>query len=528
MSAADDLVLKQAQLAHELLGDWYIRPDVQDSWSAAPPPLELFPDIRLRAIAELANQGLGPGELLVGLTRNGARQAWPQPAKADEFLLSVAGRGRAYALQVSELEEVHHRRKLRDELHRAVGSVATKDHDQIVAQLESARRVEKSAKPFEPTPIGDMFRALGPEPWLCHALAIQPGAPVMVSGNSGRGKSWICYDLALAVASGQTFGGLGVRRGRVHWYHLEGSARDLRRRMQHLARGRHLGPTDLDGWFINVEHPAFLFTDTKLEKRLTVELQGAALAVIDTFAVAASGMKENDASIRQPLDMLARVSGKTGCAFVVIHHHRKDPTDPNAKVDQEMAVRGSGALLNALSVGWAVTRVKRGDPTDVLFRSRLTMTKSWYGDRTPLEICGFFTPGIDGSVELSISDSREDPDAEPVEQDYSELDNAILDVVERHPQTLTRNALHGLLANAGQRARRSLVSERVDVLRTQGRLLIEPGPNRSQMLRPIPPPVTVIRETAGGAGGSQPNLGTTGNHTTESTKHDPESGGSRA
>jgi AAA domain len=488
-----DLFTRQCEAAHEILGDWYIRPDVAAAWQ--PVPLELFPDPRLRSIAEVANAGVPPDQLVLALQRNGYRQVWPRPGDADQFLLEIPGRGRPLEKQLAELKDIHSRRRLSEELLRAVHQVHAKDHDAIIAQLDATRPPDAQLTPFEATDLDSMFSPLGPEPWVCQALALQPGAPTMVSGHSGRGKSWLCYDLCLAVASGQDFSGLSVRRGRAHWYHLEGSARDLRRRMQHLARGRHLGPSDLRGWLVNVEHPNFLFTDPTLEKRLTVELSGATLAVIDSFAVAASGMKENDASIRQPLDMLARVSGKTGCAFIVIHHHRKDPSDPHQKVDEEMAVRGSGALLNAIAVGWAVTRVKRGDATDVLFRCKLTMTKSWYGSRDPLEVTGFFTPGIDGSVELSIS-SVDETETED-DRDFSELDNAILDQVQAHPVELNFTALYGFMKENGCRARRSAVAERVEVLRVQGRLVVESGSRGSKLIRPAgsAPPASGVRES---------------------------------
>jgi hypothetical protein len=485
--ADDKLLLRQAAVAHELLGDWYMRPDFQESWK--PVPLELFPDNRMRAIAELANAGVQPNGLLPALTRNGFVEAWPRPHEADAWLLEVPARRRPLDVQLRELADLHHKRKLRDDLARMANEVDGLDHEQVLKRVAASKPAEE-LRPFAATPIEDLFAPLGAVPWLCEGLALQPGAPTMLSGQSALGKSWMSTDLGLAVASGQDFCGFRVRRGRAHLYHLEGSLRDLRQRVQCLSRARHLGPDELRGQFVAVEYPRFIFTDATLEERLMRELDGATLAVIDTFAVAATGMKENDASIRGPLDMLARVSIRTGCTFLVIHHHRKEPNDPSQKTGEDQMVRGSGALLNAISVGWAVSKVPaRGDQTDVYFRSKLTMTKSWYGQRAPLEVTGFLTPGMDQSVEITAR-PYEDAPAEDDERDFSELDNAIIDIVVAHPLDLSMNALFAFLQNARVHARRSLVFERVEMLRVQRRLIVESGPRRARIIRP---PVTEVR-----------------------------------
>jgi AAA domain len=473
------LVLQQNQIAHELLGDWFLKPAFQTAWE--PLPLEWFPDPRLRSIAHAANEGCRPDDLPLALTRNGSRAVWPNAADAVDLLLQVPTRAKPLPDLVAELRAIHERRRVRDELGKLQHRVQQQPIDKTLAQLEelhdSARAAVTPEALIEPLPVlsmTDRFSELGPEPWVCEGLAFQPGNPLMFSGNSGTGKSWITTDLALAVASGQKFGPFSVRRGKVRWLHLEGSARDLRGRTQKLARARQLGPEDLDGWLYPSSHPRFNFQDRALERQLLRECDGFTMAVIDTFAVAAAGLNENDSAIRQPLDMLARVSDATGCAFLVIHHHRKDPQDARVQVDPEQQLRGSSAINNAISVGWSTRKLPRG--RELYFHTRLVMGKTWYGKRADL-ICGAFASSfIPGAVDLYVREATERDDAPP-EENHQHLDQEIYDAVAKRPGI----SLSGLAELLGKR--RPLIVARVRHLETERRLEVTAGGRGSWTLR---------------------------------------------
>lgn len=490
MSAEDGvrskLLSEATRAGHELLGDWYISPRVRNAWK--PVPLELFSNFQLRSIAEVANEGVPPEQLNVALSRNGHRTYWPNPDLAEEYLLTVPTRGRTFDDQVADLAGMHARIRVIDEMRTAQLKGTTLEDTIEKLELLRPRETEQPVKPFLTTPIAELFRPLGAPPWLCEALALQPGAPTMLSGHSGLGKSWLSYDLALAVASGQNFGGCAVRQGKVRWFHLEGSKLDLATRLQRLSLARHLGPTDLEGQLFNEIYPDFSFTDPTLERRLYKHCEGFALAVIDTFAVAASGLKENDSSIRKPLDMLARVSDRTGCTFLVIHHNRKDPQDARLKSDDPQGdVRGSSALINAISTGWAVTRFgkRKDNAPDIYFRSKLQLTKCWYGQRDDLLVTGWRNSM--GGVEVWVGTPPEPPaevpapvveDAAP---DHEHLDQEIFDVVSARPG-VTLSALAELLGK-----RRPLVAARVRVLESERRLTVTQGPRLSWVLTAIPP-----------------------------------------
>ncbi len=483
LTALDKALLDQATVGHELLGDWFLRPATREQWKKL--PLELFPDAKLREIAKQANEGVEPDDLPLALSRNGARAVWPHPADAEIFLLSVPTRGKKFDELAAELRLLDERRKVLRELE----MLGKQKPDDVATLDETLRRLEllradAEIKPLPVMPVEDLFAELGEPPWVSQELAMQPGAPWMLSGHSGRGKSWILTDICIAIASGLTWGPFQVKPGKIRWLHLEGSSRDLKDRVQKLARGRNVTADHLRGTFFASSHPRFLFSDPKLEEQLIRECDGFTLAVVDTFAVAAAGMKENDAAIRAPLDMLSRVSERTGCCFAVIHHHRKDPADPKMKVDTEMAVRGSGAINNALSASWAVTKQKL--PDDALFKSRLELGKTWYGARDPLLVTGAWSHHTAGAVDLIVNrDAKPTDDGtpdEPAPVDNEALDREILQTVAEYAtRELTLTALQGVLGVSGGR-RRMLLSERCQALRVKGHLRIDHGKRGTWLL----------------------------------------------
>jgi hypothetical protein len=68
------------------------------------------------------------------------------------------------------------------------------------------------------------------------------------------------------------------------------------------------------------------------------------LVIVDNLSAAMRGMQENTADARQPLDMLTRISRRTGAVFLVLHHTTK-PGQNAAK--GRAAIRGSSALFDA-------------------------------------------------------------------------------------------------------------------------------------------------------------------------------------
>ena len=84
-------------------------------------------------------------------------------------------------------------------------------------------------------------------------------------------------------------------------------------------------------------------------------MTGRDLVIIDSFRVAAAGLDENSSEVREPLDMLGRVSEATGCRAVVIAHSRK-PSE--GAQDGRYAIRGSGAIFDGVDGAWVFGAAK--------------------------------------------------------------------------------------------------------------------------------------------------------------------------
>ncbi len=191
--------------------------------------------------------------------------------------------------------------------------------------------------------VDDLRAPLEPVNHLCEGLVIAPGAPTLFAGYGGIGKSMLAQLFALCVVSGKPmFGTMPVRRGRGLHFDYEQGRRMTRARYQRIAA--ELGISELDKMLEVISAPRVNMLLPEIESLLVQKTDGVALCVIDSLKAATPGVDENDTRIREPLDMLGRVSEVTGCTFIVIHHARK-PTKDSTGGNLEM--RGSSAINDA-------------------------------------------------------------------------------------------------------------------------------------------------------------------------------------
>jgi hypothetical protein len=188
--------------------------------------------------------------------------------------------------------------------------------------------------------------------WLLDGLVPDSGL-TMLGGKKKLGKSWLCMQIAQAVASGLDTLGKRVARGRVAYICLEDGGRRLQDRLmkQHSAHGLPIT------WYA-----AF----PKLDRGGMETLKAVAappagekprLIVLDTFAAAKSGrLDENAAGPMADLaNALRELAQESGTGFLFTHHHGKvvggDPGDD---------LRGSSALAAAADVNLGLYRVEDG------------------------------------------------------------------------------------------------------------------------------------------------------------------------
>lgn len=211
---------------------------------------------------------------------------------------------------------------------------------------------------------------LGPVPWLVPGLYLAPGAPTMIAGYGYSRKTLAMQDLALAVASGgDVWGTYHATRGRVVHLDYEQGRRLTQDRYQRLARARGIDlPALGDALRLVVFPPLYLDTPNSADAKRAEDIMcracdGAQLLILDSFRASCPSIEENSSEARRPLDMLGRVSNRTGATVIVVHHARK-PADDSPAARAAYTIRGSSAIFDACANIFVFNGMK-GEPTKV-------------------------------------------------------------------------------------------------------------------------------------------------------------------
>ena len=220
---------------------------------------------------------------------------------------------------------------------------------------EKIESVSEDGEGESPSPFAfDLGPALAqPQPpvvWLCRPMNIVKGRPTILSGYAGSIKTWMALDMALSVAACKRtmWGGIEIQlRGRVRHFDYENLGEVSARRYQRLAAGRGIDLAALGDRLGRVPLPRTHLKSDGAEEALAAACDGVSLAIIDSLRAACPGVEENDSSIREYLDMLLRVTSRTGTIFVVIHHEGKPPVQGSPR-SRLQSMRGSSALADAI------------------------------------------------------------------------------------------------------------------------------------------------------------------------------------
>jgi hypothetical protein len=177
-----------------------------------------------------------------------------------------------------------------------------------------------------------------------------PGRANALHGNGGVGKTILANELEIAVAGGlpDAWGGLLVdTHGAVAHVSWEMPSALTKTRLLRIARGRGIEYRSLGRRHGFVCFPDWYLNSKDAESRLLRVCEGRALVVFDSLRAGTPGSKENDSEQRQYLDLITRVSEKTGATALVLAHDDKGGH----------AMRGSSAQNDAL--GSAVQAQKK-------------------------------------------------------------------------------------------------------------------------------------------------------------------------
>lgn len=277
-----------------------------------------------------------------------AEAARPVLAGRDVIVVADADEpGRKHALEVAEdLRAVA----------RSVRLVAPPVPHKDAADLIAAGGTVADFVPLERPPLSadwnlldvtELSKVLPPVPWICEPLGLAPGAISLVAGYGYSRKTMAMQSLGLSVAAGRSIWGLySARRGPFVHLDYEQGRRLTQERYQRLARGMGFELADLPAGALRVGCMPRLYLDAKETFDDLVRLvEGAAFVLVDSLRAAFPHADENSSEVRSYLDVLSRVSERTGAAFAVIHHARK-PQQGNDS-GATFAIRGSSALFDA-------------------------------------------------------------------------------------------------------------------------------------------------------------------------------------
>ncbi len=189
------------------------------------------------------------------------------------------------------------------------------------------------------------------------ALKIGPGRATLFAGDAYTGKTLALLELALAIATG-AFDVWGAHRvaetGKVLWLNYEAPKKGWRNRLRRMLRSHKLSREDIAGKFVVSHHPELFLDDDEGETQFTAAVRGFKICVIDSLVASVKHTQEKDEEMGRVILKLLRISDKTGCTFILVHHTTKPPQTngrPGARGadvrDAKDAIRGSRSILGA-------------------------------------------------------------------------------------------------------------------------------------------------------------------------------------
>lgn len=200
----------------------------------------------------------------------------------------------------------------------------------------------------------EIFAPTTPIQFVVSDVGICPGAPGLLAGAGFSMKSLSAMQMLLEVTQGlPAWGRFPTTAGSVVFVDYEQGPRLTYTRFQRLAAGMGLAESDFDGRIRAVTDPDFHLEQPQAEFRLSKLCDGAVLCVIDSFRAACLGIDENSSDSRKPLDTLRKVSQRTNCAILVVHHATKS----NAQ-GARASIRGSSAIFDAAGTALVLTAEK--------------------------------------------------------------------------------------------------------------------------------------------------------------------------
>jgi len=344
--------------------------------------------------------------------------------------------------------------------------------DRLTEQLSAEQWYGARSSAFERIDPNGIFEPLPAIPWLVRGLDIAPGAPTLIAGYGFSGKTIAAQALAIAVASEDqdAWGLFPVAHGKVLHLDYEQGRRLTCERYQRIAMGLGIGPQDLGDRLSVVALPPLYLDSDGAESMLARELEGHALCIVDPFRGAAPAVDENcSRDVRHVLDVFTRVSERTGCVVVDLHHARKPQKD--APGGAKMAIRGSGDFYAGHGSVLIFEAATKGEAV------RVSHDKARISGRLHDDFELAIDDEEQGGVRVTASLCGARVDAASTR--LAETQRRVLEAIGEHPGATTRK----LRTLVGGTAR--AVDDAAELLLEDGRLSRTRGENNSWLYYPI-------------------------------------------
>lgn len=226
------------------------------------------------------------------------------------------------------------------------GSVA--ESERMERERDGRRAGARPSRPIVPTPV--IFSAA--------ELMAQEFAPIryvvegyiaegctLLAGRPKIGKSWLCFDIAIAIADAETcLGGIRCAEGSVLYLALEDNRRRLKRRLQKLLLAGHAVPERLH---LATEWPRVGEGGLDLIRDWIATTPDAKAVFVDILQMLRSSRGNRDSLYEADyaaVKGLQALAGETGVAIVIVHHTRKggaEGSDPFEKISGTLGLSGA-------------------------------------------------------------------------------------------------------------------------------------------------------------------------------------------
>lgn len=195
-----------------------------------------------------------------------------------------------------------------------------------------------------PAVSAGQLKAQEPPDWLIKDVLPQ-GDLLMLFGPSGSGKSFVAIDMAAHIATGRSWRGKRVKKGKVVIIAAEGAG-GYGKRMVAWSNYNEVNIDELEVSVVLVP-PNFMESEDIAELVATIRILGdVSLIIVDTLAQVTPGANENSSEDMGLTASNCRVLGRaTSATVLLVHHSGKDLTrgargwsGMRAAVDAELEV----------------------------------------------------------------------------------------------------------------------------------------------------------------------------------------------